>query len=242
MTTRYARVRATGTVLTLVCAGALSAGAQHATDIWVGRTAAGQLKRGGFEVESMVVVLPPVGGIIRGWAGSNPGFDRVVAPDPPNDLFPMEPGADIRARIEFFDPAFRMIGPGGAPILMNPGQEARLGDHNLHTHWTWHINSDDPSFDPLRVHWRATFVLLDMGSTGYSDSEQFTIVFSNVACDTGDVNADGAVDAFDIEPFIDVLLDPAGASAVERCAADADLDGIVDAFDIEPFIDALVGP
>ena len=52
----------------------------------------------------------------------------------------------------------------------------------------------------------------------------------------GDVNSDGVVDFFDIQPFIDVLS--AGGNQAE---ADADCDGDVDFFDIQPFIDILAG-
>jgi hypothetical protein len=59
-------------------------------------------------------------------------------------------------------------------------------------------------------------------------------------CDPCDCDCNGTVDAFDIEPFIDVLVNgPPGCSA---CAGDADGNGTVDAFDIEPFIECLVGP
>jgi hypothetical protein len=59
-------------------------------------------------------------------------------------------------------------------------------------------------------------------------------------CDPCDVNCDGAVDAFDIEPFIDILVNQ--TPGCSSCAADANEDGVVDAFDIEPFISCLVGP
>lgn len=55
-----------------------------------------------------------------------------------------------------------------------------------------------------------------------------------------DVNLDGAVDFFDIQPFIDVLS--AGGTPDEETAADVDCNGMVDFFDIQPFIDALAGP
>ncbi len=61
---------------------------------------------------------------------------------------------------------------------------------------------------------------------------------------SGDVNCDGGVDAFDIEPFILALTDP---EAYERqypnchvTLADIDGDGEVTAFDIEPFIGLLL--
>jgi hypothetical protein len=62
----------------------------------------------------------------------------------------------------------------------------------------------------------------------------------------GDTNCDGAINAFDIEPFILALTDPNGyATQFPNCdirSADANGDGTVDAFDIEAFIDLLVGP
>ncbi len=58
-------------------------------------------------------------------------------------------------------------------------------------------------------------------------------------CDPCDTNCDGTIDAFDIEPFIDVLLGGPGCSS---CSGDTDGSGTVDAFDIEPFINCLVGP
>jgi hypothetical protein len=62
----------------------------------------------------------------------------------------------------------------------------------------------------------------------------------------GDVNCDGLVNAFDIDPFILALTNPAGyASAFPNCNilnADCNDDGLVNPFDIDPFIDLLTGP
>jgi hypothetical protein len=59
-------------------------------------------------------------------------------------------------------------------------------------------------------------------------------------CEPCDANCDGAVDAFDVEPFISLLV--GGGTPCSPCAADANNDGVIDAFDIEPFISCLVGP
>ena len=59
----------------------------------------------------------------------------------------------------------------------------------------------------------------------------------------GDLNCDGAVDTFDIEPFLMALFNPDDYEmAFPDCdisAADTNDDGAVDAFDIEPFLDIL---
>jgi hypothetical protein len=79
------------------------------------------------------------------------------------------------------------------------------------------------------------------GATQYALSERLTDGGS-----AGDLNCDGAIDAFDIEPFILALTDPAGyAAAYPDCdidLADVNGDGTVDSFDIEPFIALLTGP
>jgi hypothetical protein len=60
----------------------------------------------------------------------------------------------------------------------------------------------------------------------------------------GDLNCDGTIDAFDIEPYILILFDPDGyAAQYPKCdgqtAADINVDGRVNAFDIEPFLNLL---
>ena len=61
----------------------------------------------------------------------------------------------------------------------------------------------------------------------------------------GDANCDGAVDFFDIDPFLMALFDPPAYAAAfcggSICAADADCSGIIDFFDIDPFLACLFG-
>ncbi|MGE0481671.1 MAG: FG-GAP-like repeat-containing protein [Phycisphaerae bacterium] len=56
----------------------------------------------------------------------------------------------------------------------------------------------------------------------------------------GDLNCDGAVNNFDIDPFVLALIDPAGYAAqfpnCNRELADMNGDGGVDNFDIDPFV------
>ncbi len=77
----------------------------------------------------------------------------------------------------------------------------------------------------------------DMNCDNIVDSADRQIVLGG--CDPCDTNCDGVIDAFDIEPFIAILLGGQGCSS---CAADVDGSGTVDSFDIEPFINCLVGP
>ena len=62
----------------------------------------------------------------------------------------------------------------------------------------------------------------------------------------GDLNCDGVLNAFDIDPFVLALIDPAGyASAWPDCdimLADINGDGEINAFDIDPFVELLTNP
>ena len=62
---------------------------------------------------------------------------------------------------------------------------------------------------------------------------------------TGDLNCDGLVNAFDIDPFVLALSDPAAyTAAFPECDinhADINNDGLVNSFDIDPFVLLLTG-
>ncbi len=61
----------------------------------------------------------------------------------------------------------------------------------------------------------------------------------------GDLDCDGIVDAFDIDPFVRALTDPSGyAAAWPDCYmlnGDVNCDGAVNAFDIDAFAQCLTG-
>ena len=61
----------------------------------------------------------------------------------------------------------------------------------------------------------------------------------------GDMNCDGVVSNFDIDPFVDALTDPELYEQehpdCNRMNADVNGDGTVDNFDIDPFVDLIVG-
>jgi hypothetical protein len=61
----------------------------------------------------------------------------------------------------------------------------------------------------------------------------------------GDMNCDGAVNAFDIDPFVLAIVNPAGyAQQFTHCyiaGADVNRDGQINAFDIDPFVGLLTG-
>jgi alpha-amylase len=62
----------------------------------------------------------------------------------------------------------------------------------------------------------------------------------------GDVNCDGLVNSFDIDPFVQALLAPGDyATAFPDCdisLADMNRDGMANSFDIDPFVDLILQP
>ncbi|MGH6958908.1 MAG: hypothetical protein ACREE7_00340, partial [Dongiaceae bacterium] len=59
-----------------------------------------------------------------------------------------------------------------------------------------------------------------------------------------DLNCDGVVNNFDVDPFVLALLDPAGyAAAYPDCdilAGDINQDGTLDNFDLDPFVECIL--
>lgn len=105
--------------------------------------------------------------------------------------------------------------------------------------------------DELGVYDEATGTLIwgpidieaQSGSNGHLG---VAVIVGGSQWDLGDMNCDGAVDAFDVDPFVLALTDPVGyAAAFPNCDlmnGDCNGDGVLDAFDIDPFVAILVGP
>ncbi len=80
-------------------------------------------------------------------------------------------------------------------------------------------------------------------------NQAFLIVDEFEFCPTrlglGDLNCDGVIDFFDIEPFLLALFDPPQYTAIysfcDILRADLTGDGSVDFFDIDPFVECLFG-
>ncbi len=80
--------------------------------------------------------------------------------------------------------------------------------------------------------WEA--VTFDIGGPS---SDLGSVIIGVSQCDPCDMNCDGDVDAFDIEPFLALLFE--GAEPCDTCTGDVNGDGKIDAMDIEPFLECL---
>lgn len=236
--------------LSLGLAGA--AVAQHAEDLWIAVNGAGRLivSRQGFAPEEGYVYLPSSGGLLPGFAGTEPGFDKMTTPAPELDEYVLAPGHDVWLEVVEVEPAFRGIvlgaGPGGAPLyLQNPPDAYELSDPAsgaLHEHVVFHVNSADPAYDAGQCVWRATFKLRDEGTSAHDDSAPFTLRFSVIPVRyeqepptpaTGDFDASGAADAGDWPAFAECLGGVAVAPAPNEPAVTACEVECLNAFDFD---------
>jgi hypothetical protein len=106
----------------------------------------------------------------------------------------------------------------------------------------------------------ATTAVLTIAGVSAADAGSYDVVVSN-SCGSatsaaaeltvrsvwarGDLNCDGLVNNFDIDPFVLALSDPTAYAAAfpecDRTNADVNEDGRVDNFDIDPFVVLLGG-
>jgi len=238
----------TAAVVAVLALGGSSALAQHAGDVAVGRSAAGQLKVKPFDPNGtpsfdpsrgvgLLTQIPDPPAPPESYRASNPGFDANFPGDPNNDYYALDDGASIRL-VAYADmqPAFSV--KYSTQTIYHAGDWITLGSSVLHRHPVFIVDCNDPAFDPVRTLWWGTFILCDVGGTAYADSEPFTLRFSIVQCTPGDMNGDGRVTFADIDPFV-AALSPT-ATLAQRCAADANRNGYVTFADIDPFV-ALIG-
>lgn len=138
----------------------------------------------GLEAIELPPIDPPSSGVFEGWVGQEPGFDHLVEPEPAEDFYPMNTGADLRLVGIDLDAALYVRAPAiGSPVVISPTPtlgSLRLGDELLHTHAIWHVDVLAPGYNPLQTVWSGTFKLADLGSTGYADSDPFTLTFTTV--------------------------------------------------------------
>ncbi|MCG3129040.1 MAG: hypothetical protein CHACPFDD_03949 [Phycisphaerae bacterium] len=99
---------------------------------------------------------------------------------------------------------------------------------------------DDQSAAPNRTYWYWVKAIGDCGASDFSMSET-----GSAACGLGDLNCDGSVNGFDVEPFVQALSDPPSYavehSNCDSALADVNGDGSLNGFDIDGFVGLLGG-
>jgi hypothetical protein len=110
------------------------------------------------------------------------------------------------------------------------------------TTFTYNIGTDgEGEFDYYDLVFVVAGKYADTGELFYSE-QHFYLQTTWLA---GDMNCDGQVNGYDIDPFVQALTDPAGfRGEFPDCSADnADInhDGSIDGLDIDPFVRLLTG-
>jgi len=148
----------------------------HEGEMVVGRTGANQLA---VEFDSgETIELAPVNGLLTGWGADEPGLMALGMDEPDEGFFTLETGVVVVFELLSADPGFKVWSPGLADVLDTPGDQFILGATGFDEHPTYHIDADDPSFDPDVDEYFMTFRLLDSGITGYAPSESLTARFA----------------------------------------------------------------
>lgn len=153
-------------------------GHEHEGDIVVGRTGTGQLAVE-FDFDT-TIGLPPVTGLITGWALDDPGFTTLESDEPKEDFFTIGAGAQVVFELVSVDPALAVWTPGFVHLLETAGQQFMLGGHEFDVHATFLIDPSHPSFNPNVDLYMLSFRLLDTGSTGYAVSDTYNVTFTPV--------------------------------------------------------------
>ncbi|MGD8453857.1 MAG: S8 family serine peptidase [Phycisphaerae bacterium] len=116
------------------------------------------------------------------------------------------------------------------------------------------VLSADPTLTPDEVEQIMKDTCVDLGTAGYDTTYGWGFLNAYAAVSAayqqpyqvGDLNCDGAIDNFDISPFVLALTDPTGYAAAypgcDRDLADVNGDGTVDNFDIGPFVNLILDP
>lgn len=149
----------------------------HEGDIFIGRTLSNQLVVD-FE-QTQDVLLPPVSGLLNGWAADEPGFASLDEDEPGEGVYALDPAARIELVVASVSAAFKAYTPGLADTLDLTGETWTIGGPPFDEHLTWHIDSDDPAFDPLQATWEFGLFVRDTSGL-YADSDVKHLSFTNV--------------------------------------------------------------
>ena len=126
---------------------------------------------------------------LNGYISDAPGFAALEVDEPDEGFFKLGAGADIHFRlVGTSGPEMQVYNPFFDVPSMGSGETFAFGaGDEFDTHPFWFLNSDLPSFDPMQQEWSVDFQVVDFGSTGYEDSDVFTIRFAIPSPATGAV-------------------------------------------------------
>lgn len=149
------------------------------SDIEIGQTLSGQLAA--IELPDEPILLEPFAFFdLTGWSAAEPGLFEVEETEEGVSPFSPATNGDIRLQLVSLDAGFLMLEGGSLAIADEIGEFVVLGTESgfVHSHPTWVIDDDIVGTDFAGT-LDATFKLVD-GNGLYTDSENFTLEFTNV--------------------------------------------------------------
>ena len=208
----------------------------HGFTIDVGRTADGKLLALG-TLEDEYCLFPVTSQFFSGWGDDDPSFTPLAIEDPNDDRLRLQAGVSMYVEWINGDAGLQIVSPLNGQAVNDPGEQMGLGGASFHLHPIWHLNDDpqawETSVDPNWVgRVSVTLRLLDRGSTGYTPSEPFTLIFTNDPYPVGDLDQSYLTEMPDLAIFSQMWLrEPCGDSS--WCdGADLNRDGRVDGVDL----------
>ncbi len=181
------------------------------------------------------------------------------------DYFTIRPDpslADAPPDVSLLGPAAGAEFPGGGtvPITWTASDDEALRSFDIQATYddglTWHTIVSGLPGSATSYNWglppskgipavRVRVIARDLRFQNSSATSGVFAISAGSGFTAGDLNCDGAVNAFDIDPFILALTDPTAYAATWPACdvqlADINGDGTVNAFDIDPFVALLTG-
>ncbi len=117
---------------------------------------------------------------LNGYISDAPGFTALDADEPDENFFVLGSEADIHFRlVNTSAPEMEVYNPFFDLPALGAGETFAFGAGNdFDTHPFWFLNTDLPSFDPMQQEWSVQFQVVDLGTTGYADSDVFEARFA----------------------------------------------------------------
>ena len=117
---------------------------------------------------------------LNGYISDEPGFAALGEDEPDEGFFMLGADADIHFQlVGASDPEMQVYNPFFDVPGLAGGDTFAFGAGNaFDTQPFWFLNTDLPSFDPAKQEWSVFFRVVDMGTTGYTDSDVFEIRFA----------------------------------------------------------------
>ncbi len=137
-----------------------------------------------FDADLFPWELPPSewGPGVAGFALDDPGFVS-LEPDhsQPGVFEPLDPAANIALRVLWVSSpemkVWQPVGPGEPGFQILGDDLWIIGTPHFDVHPVWHIDTEDPMFDPAHGPWTVNFQVLDLSGT-HAASEPVSVQFT----------------------------------------------------------------